>query len=145
MQHLQRDRVAEVGQHEFLLPPTVQMRLPTVALQQRERCRVDHGDNEERIPMSREIRRRNASQSSIGSGRIREGRECLIGMNAKRLVSAGAKLAYGRLARYAGQDGNCYPAVVTLGAEIGVGSRQAQTVPHRGGESRIDSAPSPLL
>jgi Helix-turn-helix domain len=42
------------------------------------------------------------------------------------LVSAGAKLGYGRLARYAGQGGLCFPAVGTLAQEIGVGSRQAQ-------------------
>jgi hypothetical protein len=41
-------------------------------------------------------------------------------------ISAGAKLAWGRLARYAGMDGQCYPTVKTLGAEIGVGERQAQ-------------------
>jgi len=41
-------------------------------------------------------------------------------------ISAGAKLAWGRLARYAGADGRCYPTVETLGAEIGVGGRQAQ-------------------
>ncbi len=41
-------------------------------------------------------------------------------------VSPDAKLAYGRLARYAGQDGQCYPAVPTLAREIGVGLRQAQ-------------------
>ena len=43
-----------------------------------------------------------------------------------RLVSPGAKMAYGRLARYAGQDGRCFPAVESLGQEIGVGKRQAQ-------------------
>ncbi len=43
-----------------------------------------------------------------------------------RGLSPGAKLAYGRLARYAGQDGQCYPAVPTLAREIGVGLRQAQ-------------------
>jgi hypothetical protein len=41
-------------------------------------------------------------------------------------ISPGAKLAYGRLARYAGQDGNCYPAVRTLAAEIGIRVRQTQ-------------------
>src|SRR5262249_15404111 len=41
-------------------------------------------------------------------------------------ISGGAKLAWGRLARYAGEDGCCYPTVKTLGAEIGVGERQAQ-------------------
>ena len=43
-----------------------------------------------------------------------------------KLVSPGAKMAYGRLTRYAGQDGKCFPAVETLGQEIGVGERQAQ-------------------
>lgn len=42
------------------------------------------------------------------------------------LVSPGAKLAYGRLTRYAGQEGNCYPSVPTLASEIGVSVRQAQ-------------------
>lgn len=41
-------------------------------------------------------------------------------------ISAGAKLAWGRLARYAGEDGYCYPTVRTLASEIGVGLRQAQ-------------------
>lgn len=43
-----------------------------------------------------------------------------------RWLSAGAKLAWGRLARYAGHDGRCYPTTGTLGREIGVGERQAQ-------------------
>jgi hypothetical protein len=43
--------------------------------------------------------------------------------------SADAKLAYGRLARYAGQDGDCFPAVATLASEIGVCVRQAQNYP----------------
>jgi hypothetical protein len=42
-------------------------------------------------------------------------------------LSPGAKLAYGRLARYAGQNGECYPAVPTLAREIGVGGRQARS------------------
>ena len=41
-------------------------------------------------------------------------------------LSATSKLAYGRLARYAGKDGRCYPAVSTLAAEIGVKKRRAQ-------------------
>lgn len=41
-------------------------------------------------------------------------------------ISPGAKLAYGRLARYAGQDGRCYPSVGALASEIGIGERQAQ-------------------
>jgi hypothetical protein len=40
-------------------------------------------------------------------------------------ISAGAKLAWGRLARYAGADGRCY-TMKTLAEEIGVGERQAQ-------------------
>jgi len=41
-------------------------------------------------------------------------------------ISAGAKLAYGRLARYAGESGDCYPSVKSLAHEIGVKERQAQ-------------------
>ena len=41
-------------------------------------------------------------------------------------IRMGAKMAWARLARYAGADGRCYPAVKTLAAEIGVGERQAQ-------------------
>jgi hypothetical protein len=41
-------------------------------------------------------------------------------------ISPGAKLAYGRLARYAGQDGRCYPSMGALAAEIAVGERQAR-------------------
>jgi len=41
-------------------------------------------------------------------------------------ITAGAKLAWGRLARYAGHDGRCHPTTKTLGEEIGVGERQAQ-------------------
>lgn len=41
-------------------------------------------------------------------------------------LSPGAKLTYGRLVRYAGQDGECYPSVPTLAAEIGVSVRQTQ-------------------
>lgn len=48
------------------------------------------------------------------------------GLARSATVTAGAKLAWGRLARYAGDDGQCYPTAKTLGAEIGVGERQAQ-------------------
>jgi hypothetical protein len=41
-------------------------------------------------------------------------------------ISPGAKLTYGRLTRYAGQDGKCYPAVATLATQIGVSDRQTQ-------------------
>jgi hypothetical protein len=41
-------------------------------------------------------------------------------------LSGGAKLAWGRLARYAGRDGRCYPTMKALGEEIGVRERQAQ-------------------
>ena len=53
------------------------------------------------------------------------------------LVSPGAKLAYGRLARYAGQDGRCFPAVSTLAQEIGVGDRQAQKYLAELGKTRL--------
>lgn len=41
-------------------------------------------------------------------------------------ISPGAKLVYGRLARYAGDDGKCHPAVKTLAAEVGLEARQTQ-------------------
>ena len=41
-------------------------------------------------------------------------------------ISPSAKLAYGRLVRYGGQNGKCYPSIDSLAAEIGVGERQAQ-------------------
>ena len=41
-------------------------------------------------------------------------------------ISAGAKLAYGRLSRYAGEDGDCHPSVKTLARELGIKERQAQ-------------------
>jgi len=43
-----------------------------------------------------------------------------------RVISPGAKIVYGRLARYAGADGQCYPAIPTLADEIGVSARQTQ-------------------
>jgi len=43
-----------------------------------------------------------------------------------RGISAGAKITYGRLARYAGENGECYPAVPTLASEIGLSERQTQ-------------------
>src|SRR5258706_8660615 len=48
------------------------------------------------------------------------------GLARSTRISPGAKLAWGRLARYAGHDGRCYPTMKTLGREIGVGERQAQ-------------------
>jgi hypothetical protein len=41
-------------------------------------------------------------------------------------ISPGAKLVYGRLVRYAGQDGDCHPAVPTLAGETGISVRQTQ-------------------
>ncbi len=41
-------------------------------------------------------------------------------------LSPGAKLTYGRLARYGGEDGNAYPALKTLGKEIGMSESQAR-------------------
>ena len=42
------------------------------------------------------------------------------------ILSQGAKLCYGRLARYAGQDGRCYPSLKTLAAELGASRAQAK-------------------
>ena len=41
-------------------------------------------------------------------------------------LSPSAKLAYGRLVRYAGEDGRCFPAVNTLAREIGLKERRAR-------------------
>ena len=43
-----------------------------------------------------------------------------------RGLSAGAKLVYGRLCRYAGEDGKVYPATETLAEEVGISERQAR-------------------
>jgi hypothetical protein len=48
------------------------------------------------------------------------------GLARSSIVSPGAKLAWGRLTRYASEDGRCFPAVKVLVAEIGVRERQAQ-------------------
>jgi len=42
------------------------------------------------------------------------------------IPEAGAKLVWGRMARYAGKDGQCHPSVKTLGTEVGLGERQTQ-------------------
>src|SRR5437660_664031 len=41
-------------------------------------------------------------------------------------LSPGAKLVYGRLCRYAGENGAAYPSVPTLAAELGMGETQAR-------------------
>src|ERR1035441_6056378 len=41
-------------------------------------------------------------------------------------LSAGAKLVYGRLCRYAGEDGRAYPSISTLGSELGISGKQAR-------------------
>jgi hypothetical protein len=38
-------------------------------------------------------------------------------------IGQGPKLAYGRLAQYAGEDGKCFPKQATLAAELGVSER----------------------
>src|SRR6476660_6574564 len=43
-----------------------------------------------------------------------------------RGLSPGAKVVYGRLCRYAGKDGNVYPATSTLAEEVGICERQAR-------------------
>ena len=35
-------------------------------------------------------------------------------------------MVYGRLCRYAGRDGAVYPAIPTLGSELGIGKTQAR-------------------
>jgi hypothetical protein len=47
-----------------------------------------------------------------------------------RGLSCGAKIAYGRLARYAGENGGCWPSIPTLAAEIGMGATQARVYVH---------------
>jgi hypothetical protein len=47
-----------------------------------------------------------------------------------RGLSCGAKVAYGRLARYAGENGECWPAIPTLAAEMGIGPTQTRTYVH---------------
>jgi hypothetical protein len=47
-----------------------------------------------------------------------------------RGLSCGAKIAYGRLARFAGKNGECWPAVATLASEIGIGATQARAYIH---------------
>jgi len=47
-----------------------------------------------------------------------------------RGLTLGAKVAYGRLARYAGENGECYPSIPTLAKEIGIGATQARTYVH---------------
>jgi hypothetical protein len=42
------------------------------------------------------------------------------------VLGQGAKLCYGRLARYAGEDGKCYPSLKTLAAELGASRAQAK-------------------
>jgi hypothetical protein len=45
-------------------------------------------------------------------------------------ITPGAKLCYGRLNRYAGKDGECWPSEATLGAELGMSERQARRYIH---------------
>jgi hypothetical protein len=47
-----------------------------------------------------------------------------------RGLGCGAKVAYGRLTRYAGENGDCWPSIPTLAAEIGMGPTQARIYVH---------------
>jgi hypothetical protein len=49
------------------------------------------------------------------------------GIAACRTLRQGDKLAYGALLRFAGRDGSCFPSMQTLGAKLGVSSRQARS------------------
>jgi hypothetical protein len=42
-------------------------------------------------------------------------------------LSLGAKVCYGVLARFAGENGECFPTMQTIGVRIGVSDRQAST------------------
>jgi hypothetical protein len=41
-------------------------------------------------------------------------------------ISPGAKLVFGRLARYAGKNGECWPSVEKLASEVGLGERMTR-------------------
>jgi helix-turn-helix protein len=47
-----------------------------------------------------------------------------------RGLTCGAKIAYGRLARYAGEKGECFPSIPTLATETGIGATQARAYVH---------------
>jgi hypothetical protein len=47
-----------------------------------------------------------------------------------RGLSPGAKLVFGRLARFAGKDGKVYPSVAKLGAELGTSAKQMRRYVH---------------
>jgi len=49
-------------------------------------------------------------------------------MGRSKELPPAAKLVYGRLRRYAGRNGLCYPAVPTLAAEVALGKRQVQKI-----------------
>lgn len=51
-------------------------------------------------------------------------------LQCRREVSQGAKLAYARLAQYAGEDGECFPKQRTLAAELGVSERTVREYLH---------------
>src|ERR1700683_2172305 len=42
-------------------------------------------------------------------------------------LSLGAKVCYGVLSRFAGENGKCFPTMQTIGRRIGVSDREAQT------------------
>ena len=46
-------------------------------------------------------------------------------------LSHGAKVIYGRLCRYAGENGEAYPGIPTLGAETGMSETLASRIPRR--------------
>src|SRR5258705_1421106 len=47
-----------------------------------------------------------------------------------RGLSCWAKVAYGRLARYAGENGEGWPAIPTLAGEMGIGCTQTRPYVH---------------
>jgi hypothetical protein len=60
-------------------------------------------------------------------------------------VSQGAKLAYARLAQYAGKDGECFPKQETLAVELGVCERTAHRYLHELIEFKLIESDRPGL
>jgi len=54
-----------------------------------------------------------------------------------RALSSGAKIVYGRLARYAGENGDCFPSIPSLAAEVGLGATQTRRYVHELSEKRF--------
>jgi hypothetical protein len=98
---------------------------------------LDGYSNDSDQPEPIRNRQGNAERSELSLTRPRVGAEfipykkfiCVLipeAMARNRDLPPGAKLVYGRLSRYSGKDGRCYPALETLAEEVGLGKRQTQ-------------------